>query len=169
MSLQTDNDRLIASIRANIVFERMIVSVLTVAVLAGVARLFIGVVPRAFSTGLTFSAAGTALFEAVGYAFMVFLAGFAAALAVGIPLFRALEKAKVRKTWPFALAAFAVSLAILAAAGLAPSFEAPARALHLVPGVAAALLFGRRMRSLWVAADRSDAAAPVIVRPRQAL
>lgn len=164
MSLQTDNDRLIASIRADIVFERMIVSVLTIAVLAGVARLIIGVIWRASSAGLTLGAAGTAVFEAVGYAFLFFLAGFAAALAIGIPLFRALEKVKIRKTWPFALAAFAISLAILAAAGLAPSIEAPARALHLVPGVAAALLFGRRMRPFWIAADRSDAAAPVVTR-----
>lgn len=156
--------RVIASIRANIVFEKLIVSVLTIACIAGVGHFLIGLFWRASSTSLNFGAAGAALVEAVSYAFIFFLAGFAASLAIGIPLFRALEKAKLRKVWPYALAAFAVSLIIVAAAGIAPAFEAPARALHLVPGVAAALLFGRKMRPFWIAADRADAAAPVMTR-----
>lgn len=154
--------RVIASIRANIVFEKLIVSVLTIACITGVAHFLIGLFWRASSVGLTFGAAAAAMVEAVGYAFIFFLAGFAASLAIGIPLFRALEKAKIRKIWPYALAAFAVSLVIAAAAGLAPSFEAPARALHLLPGIAAALLFGRKMRPFWIAADRAD--APIFTR-----
>jgi hypothetical protein len=164
MTLQTDNDRVIASIRANIVFEKLIVSVLTIACITGVAHFLIGLFWRAASVSLTFGGAGAALVEAVSYAFIFFLAGFAASLAIGIPLFRALEKAKIRKIWPYALAGFIVSLVIVAAAGVAPTFEAPARALHLLPGIAAALLFGRKMRPFWIAADRADAAAPIFTR-----
>lgn len=164
MTLQTDNDRVIASIRANIVFEKLIVSVLTVAGIAGTAYLLIGLGWRASVGGLSVGAAAAAVIDAVRFAFVFFLAGFAASLAIGIPLFRWLERAKIRRVAPYALAAFAVSFAFLAAAGAAPSFEAPARALYLFPGVAAALLFGRKMRPFWIAADRADAAAPGVIR-----
>ncbi|OFW99909.1 MAG: hypothetical protein A3E78_04840 [Alphaproteobacteria bacterium RIFCSPHIGHO2_12_FULL_63_12] len=164
MTLQTDNDRVIASIRANIVFEKLIVSVLTVAGAASMAYLLIGLGWRALAGGLSASAAATTVIDAVRFACVFFLAGFVASLAIGIPLFRWLERAKIRRVAPYALAAFAVSFAFLAAAGSAPSFEAPARALYLVPGIAAALLFGRKMRPFWLAADRADAAAPGVTR-----
>ncbi len=164
MTLQTENDRVVAAIRANIVFEKLIVSVLTVASVAGLAHLLFGLVWRASSSALSAGSAATALVEAVSFAFLFFLAGFAASLAIGIPLFRALERAKIRLVWPYASAAFAVSLVIMIAAGNAPSFDAPTRALYLVPGVAAALLFGRKMRPFWRAADRADTAAPSVTR-----
>lgn len=164
MTLPSDNDRVTASIRANIVFEKMIVSALTISAPAGFAHFAMGFGERILAGTPPLGAAGTALFNAIGYAFLFFLAGFAASAAVGIPLFRALEKARVRKTWPYALAAFALSFVILAAIGFAPSFEAPARALYLLPGVAAAILFGRKMRPFWLAAERADEAAPVVMR-----
>lgn len=159
-----DNDAVIASIRANVVFEKMIVSALTVAGPAGLAHFAIGIGGRILAGALSIGAAGTALFNAIGYAFLFFLAGFTASAAAGIPLYRALEKAKIRKVWPYALAAFALGFLILAAIGLAPSFEAPARALYLLPGVAAAILFGRKMRPFWLAAERADEAAPAAFR-----
>lgn len=161
---QLGDDRVIASIRANIVFEKLIVSVLTVAGAAGLAHFVIGLVWRASSSAMSVGGAAAALVAAISFAFLFFLAGFAASLAIGIPLFRALEKAKIRLVAPYAFAAFAVSLVIMIAAGSAPSFEAPARALYLVPGVAAAVLFGRKMRPFWIAADRADAAAPGVTR-----
>lgn len=164
MTLQTENDRVVAAIRANIVFEKLIVSVLTVAGVSGLAHFLIGLLWRASSSAITLGGAAAALLAAVSFTFLFFLAGFAASLAIGIPLFRALEKAKIRLVMPYALAAFAVSFVILIAAGSAPSFEAPARALYLVPGVAAAVLFGRKMRPFWIAADRADAAAPSVTR-----
>jgi hypothetical protein len=163
LSPQTDDDRVIASIRANIVFEKMIVSALAVAGVAGAAHFAIGVGARAFGGALSLGAAGNAAFGAVSYACLFFLAGFATAAAVGIPLFKFLEQAKLRKAWPYALAAFSVSFLILAAIGLAPSFEAPARALYLAPGVAAAVDFGRKMRPFWRAAERAES-SPAIVR-----
>jgi len=137
----------------------LIVSVLTVAGAAGLAHLMIGLSWRAAASSLSIGGAATALVAAVSFSSLFFIAGFAASIAIGIPLFIALEKAKNRQVAPYALAALAVSLAVLIAAGSAPSFEAPARALYLVPGVAAALLFGRKMRPFWAAADRADAAA----------
>lgn len=139
----------LAAIRVGIVFEKMIVSALVAAAAAGAAHLVIGVAARAIDGALTISGAGNAVVGAVSYACLLFLAGFAGAAAIGIPLFKILEKAKLRKAWPYCLAAVALSLAVLVLLGKAPSFEAPARALHLLPGLAAAILFTRKMRRLW--------------------
>ena len=150
------DDALVAEIRANIVFEKLLASVLTVAGAAGLAHFLFALAARAAAGLFSLGGAGTALISALIFAAFFFLAGFAAAVAIGMPLFRALERAKVRKVWPFALASLAVSLVVLAAAGSAPSFEAPWRALYLAPGLAAAVLFGRKMRPFWEAAARAD-------------
>ena len=148
-------DPVVASIKANIVFEKMIASILTATALAAV----IGFVVR-IGGGLGAAALGAATF-----ALLFFFAAFGASVALGVPLYLQLEKAKLRKAWPYALAAMLVSLAILAAVGAAPAFEAPWRALNLMPGVAAALLFARKMGPLWRAAERAESAsAPAIVR-----
>ncbi len=147
---------LIAEIRANVVFEKMIVSVLTVAGAAAAAHFLIGFALRAAAGAVSFAGLGTLFLNAILFAAFFFLAGFAASVAVGIPMFRALEKAKLRKAWPYCLAAFAVSFLILIAAGAPPSFEAPHRILFLLPGLAAALLFVRRMRPFWEAAARAE-------------
>lgn len=164
MTLQTDNERVIAEIRANIVFEKLIVSVLTVAALSGAAHFLIACAARlaggAFSAGFV----ANAVVAATGFSVFFFLAGFAASVAVGIPLFRALEKRKLRKVWPYALAAFAIGIIVLATAGAAPAFEAPWRVLYLAPGVAAAILFGRKMGPFWRAVERDEAATPVVLR-----
>lgn len=156
---QDHGDPVIAEVRANIVFEKMIVSVLTVAAVAGAAHFLLGVATRLAGGAFSIAGVGGALFGAISFVFLFFLAGFAAALAIGIPLFKSLEGAKIRAAWPYALAAFVVSLGVLAAAGLAPSFDAPARALYFAPGLAAALLFARKMRPFWRAADRADEAS----------
>jgi hypothetical protein len=158
MSVPAPNeDPVIASIKANIVFEKMIVSVLTATALAALIRFAVG---AGVGGGI-----GAAAFGAATFALLFFFAAFAAAVAIGVPLYLRLEKAKLRKAWPYALAAGLVSLAVLAAAGAAPAFEAPWRALYLVPGVAAALLFARKMAPFWRAAERSETPSPpAIVR-----
>lgn len=163
LSPQTVDDRVIASIRANIVFEKMIVSVLAVAGVAGVAHLAISVGVLVARGAMALGAGASAVIGAAAFAFYFFLAGFAASLAIGIPLFMALEKQKLRKVWPYVLAALVITIVILGAAGAAPSFEAPWRALFCVPSVAAAMLFGRKMRPLWRAAERAES-SPAIVR-----
>ncbi len=157
-------DRVIAEIRANIVFETMVGSVLTAAAASGVLYFLIGIGARAASGQVSLGGAGAALFDAISFTFLFFLAGFAASLAIGIPLYRTLEKAKIRKLWPYVAAAFSVSLVILAIAGLLPSYEAPARLLFLAPGVGAALLFGRKMQRFWRAAAQADQTAPSVIR-----
>lgn len=156
-------DPVVASIKANIVFEKMIVSVLTVTGLAGAVHALIGVGAAIFGSTIDAGAIGAALFGAATFALLFFFAAFGAAVAVGVPLYLRLEKAGLRKAWPYALAAAAFGLALLAALGAAPGFEAPWRALYLVPGVAAAILFARKMRPFWQAAERAETASPPAV------
>lgn len=151
------DDPVIASIRNNIVFEKLIVSVLIVAGASAVAHFVIALAVSSASNALTIGAAGTALFNAIGFSCLFFLAGFASALAVGIPLFRLMERAKIRDARPYLAASTVVSLLILAALGTAPSFEAPARLLYVAPGLAASLLFARKMQPFWRAAERAEA------------
>jgi len=151
-----DEQNLFAEIRANIVFEKMIVSVLVVSGFSGLAHFAIAFFLRIAAGAISIGGFGTILFNAFLFAAFFFLSGFAASVAIGIPLFKALEKAKLRKAWPYCIAAFAVSFIILLAAGSPPSVEAPHRFLFLLPGLAAALLFARRMRPFWEAAERRD-------------
>ncbi|MCB2096904.1 MAG: hypothetical protein KDE05_04665 [Parvularculaceae bacterium] len=151
-----DEAGVIAEIRANVVFEKMIVSVLTVAGFSAAAHFLIAFALRLSANALSFAGLGSLVMNAILFAAFFFLAGFAASVAIGIPLFRALEKAKLRKPWPYGLAALVVSFLILAAAGAPPSVEAPQRALYLLPGLAAALLFARRMKPFWEAAVRRE-------------
>ncbi len=146
------DDPVVAAIRTNIVFEKMIVSVLTVAVLAGAAHLAISIAAGGFGAG----AIGASFLRAATFTLLFFFTAFAAAVAVGVPLFHELEKRKLRMAWPYAVAAALVGLLVLSAAGVAPGFEAPFRALYLVPGVAAALLFARKMQPFWEAARRAE-------------
>lgn len=164
MTLQTDNDRVIASVRTNIVFEKMIASVVTAAALSGVAYFLIAAGARMAAGALSLGGLGGALYAALSFVMLFFLAGFAASLAIGIPLFRVLERAKLRAAWPYCLAALAASFIVLVASGMTPSVEAPARALFLLPGLGAALLFSRKMRPFWIAAARADEAAPSVIR-----
>jgi hypothetical protein len=164
MTLQTDNDRVIASIRTNIVFEKMIASVVTAAALSGLAHFVIALGARIAAGALSIGGIGNALYAALSFVMLFFLGGFAVSLAIGIPLFRALERAKCRAAWPYCLAALAASFVVLAASGLTPSVEAPARALFLLPGFGAALLFTRKMRPFWAAAARADDPAPPVIR-----
>jgi hypothetical protein len=154
MTLQSDNDRVIASVRTNIVFEKMIASVVTAAALSGGAHFVITVGARIASGALSWGGFGLSLYAALSFVMLFFLAGFATALVIGIPLFRALERAKLRAAWPYCLAAMAASFIVLVAMGMTPSIEAPARALFLIPGFGAALLFAQKMRPFWVAAAR---------------
>lgn len=146
------DDPVVAAIRTNIVFEKMIVSVLTVAGAAGAAHLAISLAVGGFSIG----ALGPSFLRAATFTLLFFFTAFAAAVAVGVPLFLQLEKRKLRAAWPYAAAAALVGLLVLSAAGAAPGFEEPWRALYLAPGVAAAVLFARKMRPFWEAARRAE-------------
>lgn len=146
------DDPVVAAIRTNIVFEKMIVSVLTIAGAAGAVHWALGFAGGGFSLG----ALGSSFLRAATFTLLFFFAAFAASVAVGVPLFLQLEKRKLRLAWPYVLAAALVGLLVLSAAGAAPGFEAPWRALHLIPGVAAAMLFARKMKPFWEAARRAE-------------
>jgi asparagine N-glycosylation enzyme membrane subunit Stt3 len=155
------DDPVISAIRTNIVFEKMVVSVLTVAGAAGAVHWAISFAAGGFGAG----ALGSSFISAATFTLLFFFTAFAAAVVVAVPLFLQLEKRRLRFAWPYAVAAALVGLLVLSAAGAAPSFEAPWRALHLVPGVAAAILFARKMRPFWEAARRAEeTVAPTIFR-----
>ena len=153
-------DDLVAQIRTNIVFEKLIVSVLTVAGFSGFALFAINVGVRIVSGRITIGNVGSAVYDGIAFACVFFLAGFAVSAAIGIPLFRFLENRKQRVGWPFVVSAFFAGLALLAALGRAPSFEAPLRLLFLVPPVAAAMLFVRKMRPFWQAVEHDETKPP---------
>lgn len=155
------DDPVVSAIRTNIVFEKMIVSVLTVAGAAGAVHWAISFAAGGFSAG----ALGSSFLRAATFTLLFFFTAFAAAVAVGVPMFLQLEKRKLRMAWPYAVAAALVGLLVLSAAGAAPGFDAPWRALYLVPGVAAAILFANKMRPFWEAARRAEeAVTPAIFR-----
>lgn len=154
-------EQVFSQVRANIAFEHMLVAALTASVACGALKLFAGLVSYAlhgWSLGGLFSAA----YGAFAFACMSFLVGFFAAVVAGLPLFLALERAKLRKTWPYVVAAFFIEcVTALIAAGGALTFDdllANGRWMIFLPGVAAAVLFGRRMRPLWRAAERAETA-----------
>ncbi len=158
-------DKVLASIKANVVFEKMIVSVLTVAGASGAAHFLIGSGASLAAGRLSAGEIGISLLNAATFTLLFFFMAFAAAVAIGVPLYLQMERLKIRKAWPYAVAAALVSLAVLAAVGAAPAFEAPARALYLVPGIAAALLFARKMTPFWRVAERlGDAPPPAVMR-----
>jgi hypothetical protein len=158
-----DEIAVVSDVRAEIAFENMIVSVLAGSAVAGVAHFTIAVGAHLVAGSFSLVAAGIALVAAVGFTFLFFIAGFGASLAIGVPLYRLLEKAKLRRAWPYCLVATATGLVIATAAGVAPTFEAPGRILYLVPGLAAALIFARKMRPFWAAIEREEREAPKIV------
>ncbi len=156
-------DPVLASIKANVVFEKMIVSVLTVAGASGAAHLLINAGAALAAGRLGAGEVGIALLNAATFTLLFFFIAFAAAVAVGVPLYLQMERMKIRKAWPYAAAAALVSVAVLTAVGAAPAFEAPERALYLVPGIAAALVFARKMTPFWRIAERMDNAPPSAV------
>lgn len=160
----SDPERVYAEVRLNVAFENMVAAVLIGAAVSG-AVLFVGnnlmlLAKGAWSFGALVSAAMGAFY----FLFLAFLIGFLAAVVVATPLFVALERAKLRKTWPYVLAAIAVQYVALGVmTGGIPTFERPASLVFFAPGVLTAVLFGRRMRGAWRAAERAES-QPVIYR-----
>lgn len=163
-NLATRNDKIIADIRSNAAFETMLDSIVTATALSAAAHLLIGLGWRGAGGLLTASGVLSAFLEAATFAVIFFLAGFAFSIVVGVPLYRALERAKLRRAAPYAGAAFAMGFIFLVLLGRAPTFDAPANALYLIPGVAAALLFARKMAPHWRAAARMEEVQPEIFR-----
>lgn len=94
-------------------------------------------------------------------AFAVFLGGFAGTVVVMMPLFRALEQAKIRSPFPYAAAALALNaVTYCALTGGAPDFSTFDSILCVAPGGIAAFFFSRDMAVRW---RREAPAAPTNV------
>ncbi len=143
------DDRLIAEVRFNIAFEQMIVAALTSAAVSAVCIILLRIGNLVWTGVWTFRATLMSLYYGVSFAAIFFLLAFAGAALIGAPLFRALEKAKYRKLWPYYFAAVLVGLLCTAAMGLPVSIEQPVNILLLAPGVMMVAIFGRLIRPFW--------------------
>lgn len=151
-------------VRASLAFEHMLAAAVTGGGASALGALVLQLVRLSVETSLTLMTFLEALLRALAAGVVVFLLAFAASIAVFTPLYLVLEKNRVRRIWPFYLAALAVQLGVLAMLGLAPGFEAPWRVIYLLPGLLIVYLFGRRIAHLWQAADRAAPEVPGIRR-----
>lgn len=153
-------ETLYAQIRANIAFEHMVAAVLIAAALSGGVVFLLSLAEAIVSERLGYSALFDAFFAAIQFSFFAFLIGFFSVVAVGLPLFLALEKIKLRKVWPYVAAGAAIEIVaagfVIRRIPLAVDFVSFENAPLLLPGLLAALLFGRRMKPLWREAEREN-------------
>lgn len=157
--MQTANQELIDRIRANIAFEQMVAAVVYGAFVCSAVRLIVATL--AFLTGGDISLMGIfdVVVDTLLYAFMIFLIGFAGAVAIAVPLFLTLEKRRHRKPWPYLVAAIAVELVFFLVARSAGAMPVEPPFLHLIawfaPAPIIAVLFGRLMKPLWLEIERN--------------
>lgn len=138
---------------SNRAYREMILAILAAALLSGAAALVVHGAPLVARGAVSILGLAEALAAALAYALSAFIAGFAACAAGAMPLFRRLERMKVRVRWPYFALALAVTAVILAMAGSAPSLLAPQNLAHFAPGLAAAAMFSRRISRIWAAAE----------------
>ncbi len=161
--LQTADAEILDQIRVNVAFEQMIVAVLAGA-LVGAALTFI-LKLGAFVFGGAFSLASlvTVALETMLAGFLIFLVGFFASVAIGAPLFMALEKRKRRNAWPYLAASLAVALAtfVFISGDLAALARPSLGGLvsTFVPAIVIAIVFARLMQPHWRAAEKAEAEA----------
>lgn len=154
---------LYAQIRANIAFEHMVVAVLIAAATCGAVVFVLSLGETFLSARWAWSALFGAAYSAVVFSFVSFLIGFFSAVVVGLPLYIGLERLKIRRVWPYVGAGVIIELVaagfVLKRLPLASDFLSLQNAPLLLPGVIAALVFGRRIKALWRAAEREAAQA----------
>lgn len=151
--------QLIEQIRVNVAFEQMIFSVLVGAVLGGALTLLLNL-GASLLGGVSFSGVIAALLETLLVSFLIFLVGFFSSIAVGAPLFMAMEKNKRRNIWPYLAAAMAIAVVAFAfsAGGLPVAGDLTPRVVVaiFVPALVIALMFSRGMRPHWRAAQKAE-------------
>lgn len=156
-------------VRVNVAFENMVFSVLAGAG-AGGAMTFIVKLAGVLFPDFSFGALLTAVLETLLTAFLIFLTGFIACVALGAPLFRLLEKRKQRSLWPYLVAALAMAVVvfIISARGLPGPEDLGIETLTAIfaPAIVIALIFSRQMRPHWRAAERAEreAQGPALFR-----
>lgn len=163
---ENENDEVWRRIRAHVAFEHMIAAVLMGALLSAAALFLLNNFFLLAEGAWNVGAFGGTVFSALRLAMLVFLIGFGAAVAVGVPLFQFLERIRMRRAWPYALAALAVEYAAFwVVVGRHPFGEPPATFLFFAPGLLIAWLFVRRIRPVWRAAEHVETASPRDVVP----
>jgi len=167
MNQQDDSDLLYARIRTRLVFEHLVTSVLFGALISASVYLLAFVSIDLITLKFGFATLFSAIFYAVYFAFIVFLTGFLSAIVVGIPLFELLEKRKLRKAWPYFVAAVIVEVSFFAlVTGKAPIIaDLPllTTVTVLAPGIIIITLFTRRMLPVWRQAEKAEQASTAIV------
>lgn len=153
---QPDPEDVLEQIRTNWAFEHLIVAVLTGAGVGGTLT-FLWTLAAAFSGASIGAVLASALTTGLLTAFLVFLIGFLSGVLVIAPLFRAMERMKRRSVWPYVAAFLVIAAAALALASgfrgpVGPNVAAPV----IISSIVIAVLFARRMRPLWRAAERAE-------------
>jgi len=163
-------EELASQIRINIAFEQMVVSVLTGALSGGAMILALNLA-RMVLNDLSFTALVSTLLETVFVAISIFLVGFFTSVAIGAPLFAALEKRKRRTLWPYLTTAIVVAIVmyLFSVGGLPSAGDLRLEALLVIfaPAIIIALTFARLMKPHWLAAQKAEeaaAAGPVYFR-----
>ena len=156
-----DEEQVLREVRASLAFEHMAAAALFGGATSAAGYLLLLLAGMVLGGGLGFTALLDLLLRSMVFGVVVFLLGFAAAIAVMTPLYLVLEKNRVRRVWPFHLAAFLFSFAaVFAVMGRTPDLGDPGVLLYFLPGFLIVALFARRIVPLWRAADRAAAAAP---------
>lgn len=156
---------MLAELRSRAAFEHMLMSVLASAGVSGLAVFGYENVAAIARGGWSFAALLPIALGAVWVVFLVFLIGFGATVAVGAPLYVALERARYRRLWPYLLVALAIQyLALLLLAGPPPLLDKPQTVVLFLPGTMAAVFFWLRIRPVWRAAEAKEREQPPVVR-----
>ncbi len=165
----TEDQTLIEQVANNIAFEQMIVAVLTGA-FAGGAMIFSLNMIQLILNDFSVVAVVSILLETVFVAIVIFLTGFFASVALGAPLYSALEKRKRRNLWPYLVASLAVALIVFSftIGGLPAAADMRLETLLAIfaPAIIIAVTFSRLMKPHWIAARKAEEAAaePVFFR-----
>lgn len=150
-------------IRLNIAFEQSVLSVLTGAAIGGAAIFVVTLVGVILGGGLSIPIFVAIILRAVFVSFLIFLTGFIASAVVVAPMFMALEKRKQRNVWPYLMAAIVLAILVLLLTnnGLGGIADANPEVLVTIiaPAIIIALIFGRRMRPHWRAAEQRETEA----------
>lgn len=146
-------------LNARAAFEAMLTATLIVAIASMPIQFVVAVISAAFD-GAALARLPAIAIAALSLGFAIFLGGFIAALAIGVPLFMTLERMKLRKRIHYVMGgvlANAIVYAVLA--GGPPSLRSPGEFLYLLPGAAIALLFVRKVGPLWRMAQAAPPAS----------
>ena len=148
-----EREQIIARIRLNIVFEKMVVAVLAGAFVSAMIKLVLDAAVILIGGGFRFQALAFSGLNAIYFGFVVFLAGFIASAGLALPLHNFLEKQKVTKIWPYLVLALIVQYAAASGAlghALTISDFSDLRLLVLIfPAPIIIWVFSKEMVPLW--------------------